>query len=119
MTDTEDSDAVTPAVTETLAPRPVENLLPTAVMLLLLAVLLTWGDRAYRAQADRAALATAIAEQEAALAQTQPAQRQLNALATKTLRIAREGNENAAAVIEQMLAAGITLTPSQPAATEQ
>ena len=119
MSDSAPGDAVTPPAVATPAPRPEKSLLPLAVTLLLLAVLLTWADRAYRAQADRTALAAAIAESEAALAQTQPAQRQLNALATKTLRLAREGNENAAAVIEQMLAAGITLTPSQPAATEQ
>ena len=119
MTDTDGSDTATPAVAGAVGPRVEGSSLATAVTILLLAALLTWSDSAYRAQKDRATLAMAIAEQEEALAKTQPAQRQLNALASKTLRLARDGNESAAAVIEQLLAAGVTLTPSKPATTEK
>ena len=115
MSDTINGEAVQQAAQQSTG----NALLSLALLVLLLSVAVRWGDSAWRAQSDRQVLANAIAEQEVALEKSRTVRRQLNALASKTVQLARQGNENATAVVDKMLAAGVTLTPASPAGQEQ
>jgi len=92
------------------------GLMVLATAILTVAVMLQLGVTVYHGNLNRQALHSAIAAQETPLAEALKVRQQLNSLAGKTVALAQQGNESAAAIIEKMAAAGVTF--SSTAATE-
>jgi hypothetical protein len=86
--------------------------LSAAVLLVVVAVLVQLGVATYRGQNDKQALQSAIASQQAPLEEIQAVRQQLNTITGLTMQLAQDGNTHAAAIIEQMRAAGVNF--SQP-----
>ncbi len=88
------------------------NLISLAVLLVALAVLVQAGAAVYRGHQEEQLLRDAIKNQTEGLAASEKVRKQLNAVLGKTLALSREGNANAARIIEQMEAAGINVNPN-------
>ena len=90
-----------------------EKVTGIAMALLALAVLIQMSAAAVYTHSDRQRLRTSIDNQEAALVETRKVREQLNAITGKTFKLAQEGNQKAASIIQQMQAAGVNLSAGQ------
>ena len=87
--------------------------LSLAVLMLVLAVLLQIGLSTYRTHTDQQVLQNAMIRQDEVFAEIAVVRAQLNTIAGKTLELAQQGNANAAAIIQQLQAAGINLSATE------
>ncbi|MFQ3595778.1 MAG: hypothetical protein SNJ63_06650 [Sphingomonadaceae bacterium] len=82
------------------------------VIALLIGLLTLLGDQVasvLRLSSTQAELKTALVEQERQLEQARKIEQQIDALASGTARLARQGNPNAAAIVARLQAQGVTI----------
>ena len=83
-----------------------------AVTLLTIALVAWFAFQTYQLVRERNALQQVKAAQEPTVVQAQKLRAQLDAISTKTLELARQGNSGAALIVEQLAKRGITINPN-------
>jgi hypothetical protein len=82
------------------------------VFLLAGAMLASLGFQAFQLGRERSDLHRVRDNQENAIQQAQRVRAQLDSVARRTLELAQQGNQGAAAIVEQLARRGITINPS-------
>lgn len=86
------------------------------VLLLALAVVGWSGFQLAQLVIERSSLDATIAGQEPQLEQSKKVRAALDSLATRTARLARDGNANATLIVEELRKRGVTINPETPPA---
>ncbi|MBP9035580.1 MAG: hypothetical protein KBG29_16925 [Pseudomonadales bacterium] len=95
--------------------RPHGVVLP--LLLALLTLLLWFGFQTSQLLAERERLDALNIEQQSIHANALQMRAQLDAIATGTVRLAQQGNTNAAQVMQALAKKGVTISPNAPAGT--
>ena len=85
-----------------------------AVALVTVAIVAWFAFQTYQLVRERSALESVKAAQEPTIAQAQKLRAQLDAISTKTLELAQQGNPGAALIVEQLARRGVTIKPNPP-----
>lgn len=93
--------------------RPQERRSPwLAVTLVTVAIVAWFAFQTYQLVRERSALESLKVAQEPTIAQAQKLRAQLDAISTKTLELAQQGNPGAALIVEQLARRGVTIKPN-------
>lgn len=85
-----------------------------AVTLVTVAIVAWFAFQTYHLVRERSALESVKAAQEPTIAQAQKLRAQLDAISSKTLELAQQGNPGAALIVEQLARRGVTIKPNPP-----
>ncbi len=83
-------------------------------LLIALAVLGWSAFQATQLVSERSNLTAAISNQEPQMEQSRKIRAAIESLATRTARLARDGNANATVIVEELRKRGITINPDGP-----
>ncbi len=83
-----------------------------AITLVTLAVVPWFAFQTYQLARERSSLQSVKAAQEPTIEQAQKLRAQLDAISSKTLELAQQGNSGAALIVEQLAKRGVTIKPN-------
>ena len=89
-----------------------------AVTFVTLAVAAWFAFQTYQLVRERSSLQSVRAAQEPTIEQAQKLRTQLDAISSKTLELAQQGNSGAALIVEQLARRGVTIKPNPTTAPE-